>query len=116
MSTKEKTSKKATAKQAQANRSASVRNEKAPQPMSTRQARAKGKKAPAKKPTSKKASDSRLHASKIENPVAVMWDICEKMKNKRRRDVLKAATDAGIAFWTARTQYQLWSQASRASH
>lgn len=91
MSTKSKTSKKAPAKKQAA------------------------KKAPAKKPTSKKASDSRLHASKIENPVAVMWDICEKMKNKRRRDVLKAATEAGIAFWTARTQYQLWSQASRAS-
>lgn len=91
MSTKSKTSKKAAAKKQAA------------------------KKAPAKKPTSKKASDSRLHASKIENPVAVMWDICEKMKNKRRRDVLKAATEAGIAFWTARTQYQLWSQASRAS-
>lgn len=83
------------------------------------------KKAPAKKQPTKKAakktaaktaSDSRIHASKIENPVAVMWDICEKMKNKRRRDVLKAAQEAGIAFWTARTQYQLWSQASRASH
>lgn len=91
MSTKSKTSKKAPAKKQAA------------------------KKAPAKRPTSKKASDSRLHASKIENPVAVMWDICEKMKNKRRRDVLKAAQEAGIAFWTARTQYQLWSQASRAS-
>jgi hypothetical protein len=81
------------------------------------------KKAPVKKPTKKKArftrslkeGDGRCHISTIENPVAVMWDICEKMKNKRRRDVLKAAAEAGIAFWTARTQYQLWMTASRNS-
>lgn len=84
------------------------------------------KKAPAKKQPAKKVGkvrftkslregDGRVHISTVENPVAVMWDICEKMKNKRRRDVLKAAQEAGIAFWTARTQYQLWSQASRAS-
>lgn len=83
------------------------------------------KKAPAKKasnkaPTSKeqklaeaKGSDGRIHASQVESPVKAMLDLCDKMKGERRRDVLAAAEKKGIAFYTARTQYQVWLTASK---
>lgn len=84
------------------------------------------KAAPAKKVPAKKASKAakrevntdlsgRLHASTVENPVAVMWELCQSMKGAKRKDVIEAAQKKGIAFYTARTQYQLWLQAARNS-
>lgn len=57
----------------------------------------------------------RLHASTVESPVAVMWELCQSMKGAKRKDVIEAAQKKGIAFYTARTQYQLWLQAARNS-
>lgn len=84
-----------------------------------------GKTAAAKKPKNTKAAapkaprsastEERLHVSTAENPVALMWDLCQKMKNSRRKDVIAEAQRHGIAFYTARTQYQLWLTASRNS-
>lgn len=88
-----------------------------------------GKTAAAKKPTAAKpkntksapksrkapVNEERLHVSTVENPVAVVWDLCQKMKNSRRKDVIAEAQKHGVAFYTARTQYQLWLTASRNS-
>lgn len=72
---------------------------------------------PAKKKTSK--IDDRLRMSTIEAPSKRVWEIAEQMKaenpNVRRKDVIAACVEQGIAFYTARTQYQLWFKASRAS-
>lgn len=49
----------------------------------------------------------RLTASKVEGPCAIVWDLCEKMGPKaKRKDVVLAAVKKGVAFYTARTQYQ----------
>lgn len=59
--------------------------------------------------------DGRTHASTVENPCQLVWDLAEKMvpKGATRKEVMDAAQAKGVAFYTARTQYQLWSQASR---
>lgn len=66
-------------------------------------------------PKSKSIPEDRLRVSTVDNPVAVMWDLCQKMKNARRKDVIAEAQKHGVAFYTARTQYQLWLNAARNS-
>lgn len=94
------------------------------------------KKAPAKKATTKKAAPApkpapvakakkantyaemqanRFTESKVESPVRAMWDLCDNMTSSRRKDVIAAAVEKGISFYTARTQYQLWLTAYRNS-
>lgn len=53
--------------------------------------------------------------SKVESPVRAMWDLCDSMVENRRKDVIAAAVAKGIAYYTARTQYQLWLTAYRNS-
>lgn len=57
--------------------------------------------------------------SSVKKPTKLVWEIAQKMKeenpNVRRKDVIAACQEAGIAFYTARTQYQLWFQASKNS-
>lgn len=62
-------------------------------------------------------ADGRTHASTVENPCQLVWDLADKMvpKGATRKEVMVVAMRLGVAFYTARTQYQLWSQASRAS-
>lgn len=60
-----------------------------------------------------------LRKSAIESPCQFVWQMCEDMKlgqtdGARRKDVLQACTDAGVAFYTARTQIQLWKKAKDA--
>jgi len=60
-----------------------------------------------------------LRKSAIESPCQFVWQTCEDMKlgqtdGARRKDVLKACTEAGVAFYTARTQIQLWKKAKDA--
>jgi len=52
-----------------------------------------------------------------ETPVAAVWDIADLMIAQprakgiapaRRKDVIEAAQNMGVAFYTARTQYQTW--------
>jgi len=58
--------------------------------------------------------------STIENPVREVWAIASEMQETalasgtplRRRDVVNRCIASGIAPYTARTQYQLWSKAS----
>lgn len=47
--------------------------------------------------------------STIVRPCKQVWHIADSMPNATRKQVLKACIDAGIAFYTARTQYQQWS-------
>lgn len=61
----------------------------------------------------------KTHASTVEKPCKLVWDIAERMfaanPDTKRKDVLKAAEEAGVAFYTARTQYQQWLAATKAS-
>lgn len=63
--------------------------------------------------------DSRLRKSTIESPSKRVWEIADQMKaenpNVRRKDVIAACVEQGIAYYTARTQYQLWFKANKAS-
>lgn len=57
--------------------------------------------------------------STVLKPTKLVWDIAEKMKAKnsdaRRKDVIAACVEAGVALNTARTQYQLWFTATKNS-
>lgn len=53
-----------------------------------------------------------LNKSVVENPCALVWNIAEGMPGARRKDVIAACVKAGVAFYTARTQYQQWRTAS----
>lgn len=46
--------------------------------------------------------------STIQKPCSVVWDIAIKMDGARRKDVIQACVDAGVSYYTARTQYQQW--------
>lgn len=52
--------------------------------------------------------------SSIESPCFVVWDTAEKMLKKdpdaRRKDIIAACVGKGVAFYTARTQFQLFKQ------
>jgi hypothetical protein len=58
---------------------------------------------------------NRSPTSSVENPVRAMWDLCDANTDKKRKDVIALAVEAGINFYTARTQYQLWLTAYRNS-
>ncbi len=47
-----------------------------------------------------------LHQSEIKRPCKTVWAIAEGMPGAKRADVLRACVTKGIAFFTARTQYQ----------
>ena len=67
--------------------------------------------------------DGKRRASEIESPVAAVWEIAERMYRDaqasdtklRRKEVIAACEKAGIAFYTARTQYQRWYSAAKNS-
>ena len=44
--------------------------------------------------------------SEVKNPVKLVWEIADRMWGERRTDIIKACVEAGIAYNTARTQYQ----------
>lgn len=81
------------------------------------------RKQPKKEATSKEQSTKKevvmLRKSTIESPSKRVWEIADQMKaanpNVRRKDVIAACVEQGIAYYTARTQYQLWFKANRAS-
>jgi len=61
------------------------------------------------------SNDSRTHKSTVEKPTKLVWDIAESMPGAKRKEVLAAAEARGVAFYTARTQYQQWLTAKKAS-
>lgn len=76
-----------------------------------------GGKKPAREATVK-GEKKITHKSEIESPVKFVWDTATRMfaenPNTKRKDVLKACEDAGVAYYTARTQYQQWLIAYKA--
>lgn len=60
-----------------------------------------------------------LRKSLIERPTTMVWIIAEEMKEKnpnvRRKDVINECIERGIAYYTARTQYQRWHEATKAA-
>jgi hypothetical protein len=53
--------------------------------------------------------------SDISGPCSEVWNICDAMVGARRKDVIEACVQSGIAFYTARTQYQQWKKATEAT-
>ncbi len=51
--------------------------------------------------------------STAEKPCRLVWDLADAMVGARRKDVIAAAEARGVAFYTARTQYQLWAQVQK---
>ena len=58
--------------------------------------------------------DNIVRKSSVERPTKKVWGIAEAMfatnPDTRRKDVVAECVRQGIAFYTARTQYQVWSQ------
>lgn len=46
--------------------------------------------------------------STVEGPCKMVWRIADENRGKTRKEVLALCDEAGIAFYTARTQYQAW--------
>lgn len=57
----------------------------------------------------------RVHKSDIESPCKLVWDMADEMKGQRRKDIIAACVEKGVAYNTARTQYQLWFTATKNS-
>jgi hypothetical protein len=57
-------------------------------------------------PVVKKVKPEVVRESKISNPVKMVWEIADSMWGSRRKDIIAACVEAGIAYNTARTQYQ----------
>jgi hypothetical protein len=53
------------------------------------------------------------HESVIERPCKQVWHIADAMPGAKRKEVLEACVKAGIAYYTARTQYQQWAQCQK---
>jgi hypothetical protein len=70
-------------------------------------------------PLSEQPIKNRLHKSKVESPTKLVWDIAEEMKAKNphvtRKQVIAECQVRGIAYFTARTQYQQWLTTKRES-
>lgn len=62
-----------------------------------------------KRATTKKTTPV-VNVSTIESPVRHVWDVADSMKGAKRKDVIAACVEQGVAFYTARTQYQKWRQ------
>lgn len=63
-------------------------------------------------PAKGKAKPEVKHKSDIERPTKTVWHIADEMfaanPQVRRKDVIAECVRRGIAFYTARTQYQQW--------
>lgn len=68
--------------------------------------------APAPKLAADKPAKEIRHASEAIRPTKLVWQIADDMKAENpavtRREVLAECDRRGIAFYTARTQYQVW--------
>lgn len=54
----------------------------------------------------KKETKSLPRESVISNPVKMVWEIADRMWGERRKDIIAECVRLGIAYNTARTQYQ----------
>lgn len=62
------------------------------------------------------SDDGLLHVSAMVGACALVWDIAEQMlkanPSVKRKEILEACTKKGIAYYTARTQYQKYREAA----
>ena len=54
----------------------------------------------------KKETKSLPRESVIDNPVKMVWEIADRLWGQRRKDIIAECVRLGIAYNTARTQYQ----------
>lgn len=66
-----------------------------------------------KRSTTPSAPVERLRESTVANPVKTVWKIADSMRNAKRKDVITKCVAEGVAFYTARTQYQLWKSLAK---
>jgi hypothetical protein len=70
-------------------------------------------------PAKGKAKPEVKHKSDIERPTKAVWHIADEMSaanpQVRRKDVIAECVRRGIAFYTARTQYQQWLSIKKGS-
>lgn len=52
------------------------------------------------------SSVKEVKSSSAKKPVKLVWEIADKMWGESRKDIIAACVEAGIAYNTARTQYQ----------
>ena len=64
-----------------------------------------------------KAEPTRHYVNKstVDGAVALSHEIYNANPDARRKDAIQLAVDAGIAFYTARTQYQKWFKAQKSN-
>lgn len=62
-----------------------------------------------------KAAGYISEASTAEGPTKRVWAIADSMPGAARKDVIEACRQAGIAYGTARTQYQKWYATKKTS-
>lgn len=64
-------------------------------------------------------SDTKLHVSAMKGSCKLVWELAGTMLAAdpltKRKDILAACEERGIAYFTARTQYQLYRKALAAS-
>lgn len=58
---------------------------------------------------------AKLSTSTATKPTKLVWHIADEMKGATRKEVLDECAARGIAFYTARTQYQIWKSLQKAS-
>ncbi len=51
--------------------------------------------------------------STIDGPCFTVWSVADEMTDAKRGEVIAACQALGVAFYTARTQYQKWSKARK---
>lgn len=52
--------------------------------------------------------------STIGSPCRIVWDVTEEMEGAKRKDIIAECVSRGVAFYTARTQYQKYTEAMKA--
>lgn len=59
----------------------------------------------------------KVNKSSVDGPCALVWNLAEEMtaKGAARKDVIAEAQKQGVAYYTARTQYQAWRSAKNKS-
>lgn len=60
--------------------------------------------------TAKRKIERKDHSS-VKSPCTLVWSIAEEMPDAPRKDVIAACVEKGVAYNTARTQYQQWRTA-----
>ena len=68
-------------------------------------------------PVASKGSNVKASKSTVEKPTRLVWTIADEMRNANptvtRKAIVEECLRRGIAFYTARTQYQRWAKSKK---